>query len=186
MVGVAGGAAAGLITADALSADDDWRFVAAFPAAAGTLVAQNSATGRCAYARGDGTYYTTVDMYGLAGDFRYHPGLGKEEGFMTEDEREIQRKLRGLQHAMMLYVGDPPEGPQPGLPQPTESQPVPAPPEIPQPIDPAPAPATPEDAPLDRSGDPATAPRNPSARLMPENQRHNGAEWLGPWSVVAR
>lgn len=70
MVGVAGGAAAGLITADALSADDDWRFVAAFPAAAGTLVAQNSATGRCAYARGDGTYYTTVDMYGLAGDFR--------------------------------------------------------------------------------------------------------------------
>ena len=59
VVGVAGGAAAGLITADALDADDDWRLIAALAgAAAGTLVAQNSATSTCAYARGDGTYYT--------------------------------------------------------------------------------------------------------------------------------
>ena len=59
VVGVTAGAAAGLITAEALKADDDWRLIAALAgAAAGTLVAQNSATDRCAYARGDGTYYT--------------------------------------------------------------------------------------------------------------------------------
>ena len=59
VVGVAGGAAAGLITADALKANDNWRLIAALAgAAAGTLVAQNSTTGRCAYSRGDGTYYT--------------------------------------------------------------------------------------------------------------------------------
>jgi hypothetical protein len=59
IVGVAGGAAAGLIAADALEADDDWRLIAGLAgAAAGTLVAQNSQTGNCAYARGDGTYYT--------------------------------------------------------------------------------------------------------------------------------
>lgn len=59
VVGVAGGAAAGLITADVLDADDDWRLIAALAGAAvGTVVAQNSATGDCAYARGDGTYYT--------------------------------------------------------------------------------------------------------------------------------
>ncbi len=59
VVGVAGGAAAGLITAEALDADDDWRLIAALAgAAAGTLVAQNSATNNCAYSRGDGTYYT--------------------------------------------------------------------------------------------------------------------------------
>ena len=59
VVGLAGGAAAGLITADALDADDDWRLIAALAgAAAGTVVAQNSASGNCAYARGDGTYYT--------------------------------------------------------------------------------------------------------------------------------
>lgn len=59
VVGIAGGAAAGLITAEALNANDDWRLIAALAgAAAGTLVAQNSATGRCAYSRGDGTYYT--------------------------------------------------------------------------------------------------------------------------------
>ena len=58
VVGVAGGAAAGLITADALDANNDWRLIAALVgAAAGTLVAQNSATGDCAYARGDGTYF---------------------------------------------------------------------------------------------------------------------------------
>ena len=59
VAGVAGGAAAGLILADALEADDDWRIIAALGgAAAGVLVAENTATGQCAYARGDGTYYT--------------------------------------------------------------------------------------------------------------------------------
>lgn len=59
VAGVAGGAAAGLITAEALGADDDWRLIAALAgAAAGTIVAQNTQTGNCAYARGDGTYYT--------------------------------------------------------------------------------------------------------------------------------
>ncbi|MGR3759106.1 glycine zipper 2TM domain-containing protein [Roseobacteraceae bacterium NS-SX3] len=59
VTGVAGGAAAGLILADALKADDDWRLIAALGgAAAGTMVAQNSQTKQCAYARGDGTYYT--------------------------------------------------------------------------------------------------------------------------------
>lgn len=59
VVGVTAGAAVGLITADALEADNDWRLIAALAgAAAGTLVAQNSATDRCAYAQGDGTYYT--------------------------------------------------------------------------------------------------------------------------------
>jgi outer membrane lipoprotein SlyB len=59
VVGLTGGAAAGLITANALDADDDWRLIAALTgAAAGTIVAQNTATGQCAYARGDGTYFT--------------------------------------------------------------------------------------------------------------------------------
>lgn len=59
LVGLTGGAAMGLITADALDADDDWRLIAALAgAAAGTLVAQNVATDTCAYARGDGTYFT--------------------------------------------------------------------------------------------------------------------------------
>ena len=58
VAGAAGGAAAGLITAEALGADDDWRLISALAgAAAGTVVAQNSATNQCAYARGDGTYY---------------------------------------------------------------------------------------------------------------------------------
>ena len=58
VAGVAGGAAAGLIAADALKADDDWRLIAALGgAAAGTMVAQNNQTKTCAYARGDGTYY---------------------------------------------------------------------------------------------------------------------------------
>lgn len=58
VAGVAGGAAAGLITAEALGADDDWRLISALAgAAAGTVVAQNSQTNQCAYARGDGTYY---------------------------------------------------------------------------------------------------------------------------------
>ncbi len=59
VVGVTAGAAAGLITAEALKADDDWRLIAALAgAAAGTIVAQNSSSDLCAYARGDGTYYT--------------------------------------------------------------------------------------------------------------------------------
>ena len=59
VVGVTGGAAAGLITAEVLEADDDWRLIAALAgAAAGTVVAQNSSDRMCAYARGDGTYYT--------------------------------------------------------------------------------------------------------------------------------
>ena len=58
VAGVAGGAAAGLIAADVLEADDNWRVIAALGgAAAGTLVAQNTQTDTCAYARGDGTYY---------------------------------------------------------------------------------------------------------------------------------
>lgn len=58
VAGVAGGAAAGLIAADALEADDDWRLIAGLAgAAAGTVVAQNRNGQTCAYARGDGTYY---------------------------------------------------------------------------------------------------------------------------------
>ena len=57
VVGITGGAAAGLITAEALDADDNWRLIAALAgAAAGTVVAQNSASSECAVARGDGTY----------------------------------------------------------------------------------------------------------------------------------
>ncbi|MFO8126467.1 glucose-6-phosphate isomerase [Yoonia sp.] len=56
-VGLTGGAAAGLITADILDANNDWRVIAALTGAAvGTIVAQNEATQECAYARGDGTY----------------------------------------------------------------------------------------------------------------------------------
>ena len=58
VAGATGGAAVGLLTAEAFDADDDWRLISALGgAAAGTVVAQNSATGNCAYARGDGTYY---------------------------------------------------------------------------------------------------------------------------------
>jgi len=61
VAGVAGGAAAGLIAADVLEADNDWRLIAALGgAAAGTMVAQNSQTQQCAYSRGDGTYYTAA------------------------------------------------------------------------------------------------------------------------------
>ncbi|CUH89005.1 hypothetical protein PH5382_02949 [Phaeobacter sp. CECT 5382] len=58
VVGVTGGAAAGLIAAEALDANSNWRIIAALAgAAAGTVVAQNNATKTCAYSRGDGTYY---------------------------------------------------------------------------------------------------------------------------------
>lgn len=60
-VGLTGGAAAGLITAELLDADDDWRLIAALAgAAAGVIVAENDATQQCAYARGDGTYYVAA------------------------------------------------------------------------------------------------------------------------------
>ncbi|QYX55240.1 glucose-6-phosphate isomerase [Roseovarius sp. SCSIO 43702] len=58
VAGAAGGAAAGLITAEALGADSDWKLISALGgAAAGTVVAQNNQRKICAYARGDGTYY---------------------------------------------------------------------------------------------------------------------------------
>ncbi len=58
VAGVTGGAAAGLITAEALEADDEWLIIAGLlGASAGTIVAQNSASQQCAYARGDGTYF---------------------------------------------------------------------------------------------------------------------------------
>ncbi|MEB8386226.1 glucose-6-phosphate isomerase [Rhodobacteraceae bacterium KMM 6894] len=58
VAGVAGGAAAGLLTAEALGANSNWRLIAALGgAAAGTVVAQNQQRTVCAYARGDGTYY---------------------------------------------------------------------------------------------------------------------------------
>lgn len=58
VAGVAGGAAAGLITAEALGANKEWTVISALAgAAAGTVVAQNQARTVCAYARGDGTYY---------------------------------------------------------------------------------------------------------------------------------
>lgn len=57
--GAIGGGAAGLLLADAFDANDNWKVIATLAgAAAGTMVAQNSQTQDCAYARGDGTYYT--------------------------------------------------------------------------------------------------------------------------------
>ena len=59
LVGGAGGAAAGLLTASALGANTNWRILAALGgAAAGTLVAQNMQNNECAYAVGDGTFRT--------------------------------------------------------------------------------------------------------------------------------
>lgn len=57
VVGVTGGVAAGLVTADLFDANRNWRLIAALAGAAvGTVVAQNDTTQQCAYARGDGTY----------------------------------------------------------------------------------------------------------------------------------
>ena len=59
LVGGFVGATAGIITADALNANTNWTILAALAgAAAGVLVARNYATDECAYASGDGTYYT--------------------------------------------------------------------------------------------------------------------------------
>jgi len=58
-VGGLAGAAGGLILADALNANPNWTIVAALGgAAAGALVARNTATGECAYANGAGGYYS--------------------------------------------------------------------------------------------------------------------------------
>lgn len=58
-LGAVGGAAAGFLVADALRANPTWTVVAVLGgAAAGTLVARNADKQTCAYARGDGTYYT--------------------------------------------------------------------------------------------------------------------------------
>lgn len=52
------GGSLGFITAKALNADNDWVVISTLGgAAAGTLVARNTADNTCAYARGDGTYY---------------------------------------------------------------------------------------------------------------------------------
>lgn len=59
LIGGVAGATVGVLTADALGANDNWKIIAGIGGAvAGTLVARNARTGECAYARGDGTYYT--------------------------------------------------------------------------------------------------------------------------------
>lgn len=51
------GSGVGFVTAKALGADDDWTIISTLAgAAAGTLVARNTATNTCAYATGDGRY----------------------------------------------------------------------------------------------------------------------------------
>lgn len=58
VVGGVAGAAGGLAVASLLGANTNWTILTTVAgAAAGTLLAQNTQTGRCAYARGDGTYY---------------------------------------------------------------------------------------------------------------------------------
>lgn len=58
VVGGVAGAAGGLAVASLLGANSNWTILTTVAgAAAGTLLAQNQNTGRCAYARGDGTYY---------------------------------------------------------------------------------------------------------------------------------
>lgn len=52
------GAAGGLAVANLLGANSNWAIIGTVAgAAAGTLLARNTQTGTCAYARGDGTYY---------------------------------------------------------------------------------------------------------------------------------
>jgi len=51
------GGTLGFVTAKALDADSDWVVISTLGgAAAGTLVARNTARNRCAYATGDGRY----------------------------------------------------------------------------------------------------------------------------------
>ena len=53
------GATVGVLTADALGANSNWKIVAALGgAAAGVLVARNEQTKECAYSNGNGTYRT--------------------------------------------------------------------------------------------------------------------------------
>ena len=60
-LGAAGGAAVDFLAAEALDANPRWTVVSALAgAAAGTLVARNQTERTCAYARGDGTYYTVA------------------------------------------------------------------------------------------------------------------------------
>ncbi|MFN4098988.1 MAG: glycine zipper 2TM domain-containing protein [Pararhodobacter sp.] len=57
-VGGLAGAAGGLVLADAFGANPNWTIVAALGgAAAGALVARNTASNTCAYADGRGGYY---------------------------------------------------------------------------------------------------------------------------------
>ncbi|MFU8776955.1 MAG: glycine zipper 2TM domain-containing protein [Roseovarius sp.] len=57
MTGGAVGALGGALLASAFDADPGWTVVSALAgAAAGTLVARNTARNQCAYANGDGTY----------------------------------------------------------------------------------------------------------------------------------
>ena len=59
MTGGAVGAVGGALLASAFDADAGWTVVSALAgAAAGTLVARNTARSQCAYANGDGTYRT--------------------------------------------------------------------------------------------------------------------------------
>lgn len=56
--GAVGGAAAGLLVADAFDANDNWKVVSTLAgAAAGTMVARNANNRTCAYSNGNGTYY---------------------------------------------------------------------------------------------------------------------------------
>jgi osmotically inducible lipoprotein OsmB len=58
LLGGAAGAVGGLAIANLMGANSNWKILGAVAGAtAGTLLAQNMSTGRCAYARGDGTYY---------------------------------------------------------------------------------------------------------------------------------
>jgi uncharacterized protein YcfJ len=59
ILGGVAGATVGVLTADALGANSNWKIIAALGgAAAGVLVARNAQTNECAYANGDGTYRT--------------------------------------------------------------------------------------------------------------------------------
>ncbi len=56
-LGLLGGAAGGVLLADAFDANPEWTIVAGVAGATiGTLVARNTQTGNCAYSNGDGTY----------------------------------------------------------------------------------------------------------------------------------
>lgn len=58
IIGGVAGAVGGLAVANLLGANSNWAILGTVAgAAAGTLLARNTASGSCAYARGDGTYY---------------------------------------------------------------------------------------------------------------------------------